>query len=39
MGNTFILKPFISLFLGIQIKFSEFVTRHIGEMEGVILES
>ena len=39
VGNAFILKPFISLFFGIQIKFSEFVTRHIGEMEGVILEA
>ena len=37
--NGFILKPFVSLFFGLQIKFSEFVGRHIGEREGVILEA
>ena len=38
-GEYIHIETFHLPFFGEQIKFSEFVTRHIGEMEGVILES
>lgn len=31
--------PFFFFFVVLQVKFSEFVAKHIGEMEGVLLEA